>query len=76
MTINEQTTLAQLQIELGKLGVDHMMWSAIRARHVVSLHGPAHKKGIEGFGKSFIEALDDAFTSLVQTIGSELIRAD
>lgn len=79
MTINEHTTQGQLQLELGKLGVEHLSWSTMQGRHIVSLHHASpggFKKDVDGFGKSFVEALDDAFTSLVQIVGSELIKAD
>lgn len=74
MNIKSTTTVAQLQVELAKLGIDNMFWHTARTNHVVRLEGCG--RHADGFGQTMVEALDDAITSFVQMLGSELMRAD
>lgn len=81
MTITGSTTLSQLHIELGKYGVDSITWLVVNSKHIVTLYGPGYdgtpltELG-QGYGKTYVEALDDAFTALTQAIGDELAKED
>lgn len=81
MKITEHTTQMQLQIELAKFGVDCFTWLAVNGKHIVTLYGPGldHAPMTElgqGYGQTYVDALDDAFTSFVEALGSELAKAD
>jgi hypothetical protein len=81
MTITPATTQAQFQVELGKLGIDCCTWLCFNGKHIVTLYGPGLDGAPmtelgQGYGKTYVEALDDAFTSLVHGVGSELAKED
>lgn len=76
MTIKNTTTLGEMQLELHRIGADTMTWIIINGRHLVTLYGPYIPENTSGCGRTFLEAVDDAFTSATQAIGTELVRAD
>jgi hypothetical protein len=79
MTITNGTTIGELQLELAKLGVNNLVWQTYKANHVVTLSGsgqtPELQTDITGCGKTFLEALDDAMTSLYEAVRADLYKA-
>lgn len=76
MTIGPGTTISQLQVELGKHGITALSWCTQDSRHIVMMHGVDEAQNAEGFGQTFVEALDDAWTAWVHALGAMLARAD
>jgi len=88
--VTGQTTLAELAILRGKLGVTtiHVMLDHISGRVFgdeatrvkAVLHHVAHRNTVEpfetttGLGRTEAEALNDAFTKLTHLIGQEISR--
>jgi hypothetical protein len=73
ITIDEKTTLGQLQLELGCLGINTVTWTSSLMRHIVTFYGPyIDGTEVQGYGQTLVEAMDDAFTSLTEVLRSKL----
>lgn len=71
MMTDSQTTLGQLEIELAKLGVTTMSWSATGANHAIVL--TIEETRIIGYGSTMINALNDAINRLATYIFADVI---
>jgi len=74
MTINPETTLGQLQIELAKFGIDSLVWSALGAHngdHAITF--VTDERRVVGYGTDMISALNDALNKFHDEVGADII---
>lgn len=67
MGITPSTTLGDLQLEFGKLGIDSFVWNVLAGIHSITLIGDDGR--VQGFGRDFVNALGDSLARYAEKLG-------
>ncbi len=71
MSLRPSTTLDELQLEFGKLGIDSFVWNVLAGIHSITLIGDDGR--VQGFGRDFVNALGDSLARYAEKMGLIII---